>query len=71
MGGLLYNLPKHRDEPAGIKNNGLPFFYEESRLDGDDHGGIFDYILHHLVLVPSLYREPSLDGESAQLDSKW
>lgn len=23
LGGLFYNLPKHRDEPAGIKNNGI------------------------------------------------
>lgn len=23
LGGLAYNLPKHRDEPAGIKNNGI------------------------------------------------
>ncbi len=23
IGGLLYNLPKHRDEPEGIKNNGI------------------------------------------------
>jgi polyferredoxin len=23
IGGLLYNLPKHQDEPDGIKNNGL------------------------------------------------
>ncbi|WP_192349254.1 4Fe-4S binding protein [Algoriphagus sp. Y33] len=23
LGGLMYNLPKHTDEPAGIKNNGI------------------------------------------------
>lgn len=23
LGGLLYNFPKHHDEPAGIKNNGI------------------------------------------------
>lgn len=23
IGGLLYNIPKHRDEPAGVKNNGV------------------------------------------------
>ncbi len=23
LGGLMYNLPKHQDEPAGVKNNGI------------------------------------------------